>query len=63
MANPAAVAVIDTTNNSVCASISLVASPVAVAVNPSTSLVYVTEGTEVAVINPASQTTTDIPIQ
>jgi hypothetical protein len=25
--------------------------------------VYVTEGTEVAVINPASQTTTDIPIQ
>jgi hypothetical protein len=25
--------------------------------------VYVTEGTEVAVINPASQTTTDVPIQ
>jgi DNA-binding beta-propeller fold protein YncE len=41
----------------------LVASPTAVAVNPATSMVYVTEGSELAVINPAVPTTTDISIQ
>jgi DNA-binding beta-propeller fold protein YncE len=63
MDKPAVVGVIDTTKDTAGVSMSPIASPTAVAVNPATSMVYVTEGSELAVINPAGPTTTAIPIQ